>query len=296
MEIPKFHETFMPILEVLSDGKEWQRAELRREVQKRFFSMLSEELLSRKTKSGDPFFLNRIGWGIAYIKQGKFIKSPRRGVVQITKKGLDFLKKGELLTFTELRKDSDYIQHEKDKLDDNKKNHPEINDDMTPGDKIESGITEIEKQVESELLEKLKSVDPYYFEKIILQILHRMGYGEFIETKKSGDGGIDGIINEDQLGLGKIYMQAKRYNENKVREKDIRNFIGAMSGDTTKGVFVTTSDFDDAAIQKAKEAHHTIVLVNGKELASLMYKYNVGIQIQNTYETKEIDEDFFEGS
>jgi restriction system protein len=94
------------------------------------------------------------------------------------------------------------------------------------------------------LLEKLKSLDPFYFEKIILILLNKMGYGEFIETSKTGDGGIDGIINQDKLGLEKIYIQAKRYNENKVREKDIRNFIGAMSGDTTKGVFVTTSERD----------------------------------------------------
>ena len=123
-----------------------------------------------------------------------------------------------------------------------------------------------------------------------------MGYGDFVETKKYGDGGIDGIINQDQLGLEKIFIQAKRYNENKVREKDIRNFIGAMSGDTTKGVFVTTSEFDESAIQKAREAHHTIVLIDGLKLSSLMYEYGVGVQVQNIYEVKQIDEDFFENT
>jgi restriction system protein len=95
-----------------------------------------------------------------------------------------------------------------------------------------------------------------------------MGYGDFIETSKSGDGGIDGIINEDKLGLEKIYTQAKRYNENKVRETDIRNFIGAMSGDTSKGVFITTSTFEDAAIKKAREAHHSIILIDGAKLVN----------------------------
>jgi len=123
-----------------------------------------------------------------------------------------------------------------------------------------------------------------------------MGYGEFIETKKTGDGGIDGIINQDQLGLEKIYIQAKRYSENKVREKDIRNFIGAMSGDTTKGVFVTTSSFDESAQLKAREAHHKIILIDGKKFTDLMYQYGVGVQIKNIYEIKEIDEDFFEDS
>jgi len=95
--------------------------------------------------------------------------------------------------------------------------------------------------------------------------------------------------------LDKIYIQAKRYGENKVREKEIRNFIGAMSGDTSKGVFVTTSDFDKGAIKKAHDAHHTIILIDGNKLVDLMHQYNVGIQIKVTYELKELDEDFFEG-
>ena len=122
-----------------------------------------------------------------------------------------------------------------------------------------------------------------------------MGYGDFIETAKTGDGGIDGIINEDKLGLDKIYIQAKRYGENKVREKDIRNFIGAMSGDTQKGVFVTTSNFDSGAIKKASDAHHTIILIDGIKLVDLMHQYNVGIQIKTVYEVKELDNDFFDG-
>ncbi len=122
-----------------------------------------------------------------------------------------------------------------------------------------------------------------------------MGYGDFIETSKTGDGGIDGIINEDKLGLEKIFIQAKRYGENKIREKDIRNFIGAMSGDTNKGVFVTTSSFHSGAINKAKEAHHSIILIDGSKLVQLMTEYNIGVQVENTFEIKVIDEDFFEG-
>ena len=152
----------------------------------------------------------------------------------------------------------------------------------------------IDVQVKDELLEKLKTIDPFYFERVILILLKKMGYGDFIETSKTGDGGIDGIINEDKLGLDKIYIQAKRYGENKVREKDIRNFIGAMSGDTQKGVFVTTSTFDSAAAKKAHDAHHTIILIDGQKLVDLMYAYNVGIQIKSTYEVKVLDNDFFE--
>ncbi len=98
------------------------------------------------------------------------------------------------------------------------------------------------------------------------------------------------------MGLEKIYIQAKRYKDNKVREKEIRNFIGAMSGDTNKGVFVTTSTFDDLAVKKAHDAHHSIILIDGIKLVELMYKYTVGVQIRNVYEMKEIDEDFFENN
>jgi restriction system protein len=146
------------------------------------------------------------------------------------------------------------------------------------------------------LLERLKEIEPFYFEKVILILLKKMGYGEFIETKKTGDGGIDGIINQDQLGISKIYIQAKRYTENKVREKDIRNFIGAMSGDTTNGVFVTTSTFDDGAVEKAKQAHHKIILIDGFRLTDLMFEFGVGVQTINIYEMKKVDEDFFENS
>ena len=148
--------------------------------------------------------------------------------------------------------------------------------------------------MKDELLEKLKEIDPFYFEKVILILLKKMGYGDFVETAKTGDGGIDGIINEDKLGLDKIYIQAKRYGENKVREKDIRNFIGAMSGDTQKGVFVTTSSFDDGATKKAHDAHHKIILIDGLKLVDLMHQYNVGIQVKAVYEVKELDNDFFE--
>ena len=156
-------------------------------------------------------------------------------------------------------------------------------------------MNKIKKEIRLyKLLEKLKTIDPFYFERVILKLLHKMGYGDFIETSKTGDGGIDGIINEDKLGLDKIYIQAKRYGENKVREKDIRNFIGAMSGDTQKGVFVTTSTFDKGAIKKANDAHHTIILIDGSKLVDLMHQYNVGVQIKMTYEVKELDNDFFD--
>lgn len=224
----------------------------------------------------------------------KLIEQPERAMVKITPKGLEVLKRGSY-TLKELKADPIYLDHQLKKKE--KKQTEESVDDLnnaSPQDLIESGVESIEQSIKSELLERLKDIDPYYFEKVILVLLNRMGFGEMVETRKSGDGGVDGIINQDQLGLDKIFMQAKRYNDNKVREKEIRNFIGAMSGDTSKGVFVTTSEFDAAAVRKASQAHHKIILIDGSKLVDLMHQHNVGVQVKEIYEVKELDEDFFE--
>lgn len=295
-QIPKFHETFIPILKSLEDKAELQREELKRKVIGNFYSDLPQELLNQKISSGGLLIVNRIGWGVSYLKQGKFVEQPRRAFVKITAKGLAALKSGHL-TYAELKNDADYIQEQNNKDKPKKEKQSEVTvKDYSPQDLIEDGFASIKNEIKVELLERLKNIDPFYFEKVILILLKRMGYGEFVETKKTGDGGIDGIINQDQLGISKIYIQAKRYAENKVREKDIRNFIGAMSGDTNNGVFVTTSTFDDAAVAKAREAHHKIILIDGIKLTELMFEFGVGVQTINTYEMKEVDEDFFEAS
>lgn len=293
IEIPKFHETFNPILELLSNGEIIHTRELQKLVIEKYFSKLTEEQLLEKTKSGENLVNNRIAWGKSYLKKGGYIFYPERGSVKITEKGLKQKSELSLKNVVEDSGIANFYSEENSKTNHEKGDLKEIIN-SSPQDLIDIGFSQIEKEVKTDLLEKLKTIDPYYFEKVILILLKKMGYGEFIETSKSGDGGIDGIINEDKLGLDKIYIQAKRFSENKVREKDIRNFIGAMSGDTNKGVFVTTSLFDIGAIEKAKNAHHKIILLDGNKLVDLMYDFNVGIQIKATYEVKQLDEDFFE--
>jgi restriction system protein len=297
MELPKFHESFIPILKTLDTVDSLKGRELALRVRDDFYSDLPQELLNKKTSSGANVLIDRILWAKSYLKMAKFVLYPTRGIVQITEKGRQVLKTGNL-SLDDLNNDQDYLDY-KESVKSEKEDEIVLDtvnvENASPQDLIDSGFSTIELQVKTELLEKLKEIDPYYFEKVILILLKRMGYGDFIETSKSGDGGVDGIINEDKLGLEKIYTQAKRYNDNKVREKDIRNFIGAMSGDTSKGVFRTTSTFDDAAVKKAKEAHHSIILIDGAKLVDLMHEYNVGIQIKTVYEVKELDHDFFEG-
>jgi len=294
MEIPKFDETFIPILEILKNGKIYKTRELIEAVKVKFYSGLSNEQLKQETKSGDLLIDNRIAWGKSYLKKGGYISFPERGYVQITDKGKNH---SATLTVRDLENESslfDFYKHE-NQTNSTDTSTKKIKDDISsPQDLIDEGFNRIERDVKTELLQKLKSIDPYFFEKVVLRLLKKMGYGEFIETSKSNDGGIDGIINEDKLGLDKIYIQAKRFNEGKVREKDIRNFIGAMSGDTNKGVFVTTSEFDEKAIEKARSAHHKIICIDGQKLVTLMHEFNVGIQVKTTYEIKQIDEDFFD--
>ena len=296
MELPKYHEAFIPVLEILNSVKSIKSRELASKVRTTYYSDLPQELLNQKTSSGANVLLDRILWGKSYLKMAKFVSYPKRGLVQITEKGKRRLETGSL-SLHELQNDPDFISY-RESIKNEKENELELNtakvENASPQDLIDSGFSTIETEVKTDLLEKLKEIDPYYFEKVILILLKKMGYGDFIETSKSGDGGIDGIINEDKLGLEKIYTQAKRYNANKVREKDIRNFIGAMSGDTSKGVFITTSTFDDLAIKKAREAHHSIILINGAKLVDLMHQYNVGVQVKTVYEVKELDNDFFE--
>ena len=255
-------------------------------VEQKYYSNLPSELLAQTTKSGDRLIENRIAWGKSYLKKGGLVHYPQRGNVQITEKGKQANK--ENITIENMESDLiGFYRPESKNIDSHLSS-------SSPQDLIDTGIEQIERNVKNELLDKVKLYDPYAFEKVVLILLNKMGYGDFIETSKSRDGGIDGIINEDQLGLEKIYIQAKRFTDNKVRETDIRNFIGAMSGDTTKGIFVTTTEFDENAKKKAKEAHHKIVLINGIMLVDLMYKYGVGVQTKSNYEVKAVDSDFFE--
>lgn len=295
-ELPKYHEIFIPVLEILRGGEMMHVNELQERVMNAYYSNLSDELLSQKIKNGTPTIHNRISWAKTYLKMAKMVSQPSRAMIKITDKGLSALNKGSY-NLEDIKKDNDYIIYNKQKVSNKDSQVTELDlnycEELSPQELIDNGIQRIEDQVKIDLIDKLKTINPYYFEKVVLELFNKMGYGDFEETSKSGDGGIDGIINQDELGLEKIYVQVKRYNDHNVRETEIRNFIGAMSGDTQKGIFVTTSSFDNKAIQKTRDAHHTIILIDGLQLVDLMYKFGVGVQVKNTYYTKAIDEDYF---
>ena len=295
MPIPKFDETMLPILQALQDEKILTIHELSDILQQDYFQ-LTEEEKAEKVSSGYSRFFDRVNWGKTYLKKAGLVHQPERGNIQITKQGLTVLSSHpNAITVDLLKQYPSFIAFMA-----GGKNKDEIGaavaDKFSPQDMIDIGFRDITDTLRSDLLEKLQGTNPYYFEKVVLLLFQKMGYGDFQETPKSGDGGIDGIISQDKLGLEKIYIQAKRYADNNVvREPAIRNFIGAMSGDVSKGIFVTTSTFDAAAKQKAKDAHnHKIILIDSEQLTDLMIRYSVGVQIQTTYDVKEIDNDFFE--
>ncbi len=297
VELPKYHETFKPILEVLSAKGPLHYKKLGTHVRDKYYSSLPKNLLEETVPStGDNKLLDRIYWGRSHLKLGKFVEYPKRGTVKITDKGMNVLTTGNL-TLQDLRKDPDYVAHmthRKSVRTEKSKSKYENIEDYPPPELIDFAFLKIKEKVTTELLEELRAVDPPHdLQKIVLILLKRMGYGDPVETKKSRDRGIDGIINEDKLGFEKIYIQTKRYKEeNEVREGDIRNFIGAIT--PNNGVFVTTSRFDRHAKETADNYRPKMILIDGEKLADLMYEYDVGVKTSKSYEIKDIDSDFFD--
>lgn len=297
--LPKFHETFIPILKVLSDGKVYHYKDLVRKVRDEFYSDLPSNISDQVyDTTGLNVLSNRIGWGFRYLKQGKIVIYPRRGHVQITDKGKSILKKGSY-TLQELKQDKDWIEHEMAK---EKKKSQKLLEDIqveknqsTPDELISQATSEIESEVQSQILDEIQKISYQAFEVLVVKLLVAMGYGteEFsINTSYTNDGGIDGIIQADELGFEKIYVQAKKYTGN-IGRPDIQKFVGAMTG-TQKGVFITTSDFAKSVQEYISTRPESIMLINGQELVELMYKYSQGVSIKSTIEIKSLDSDFWE--
>jgi len=215
-------------------------------------------------------------------------------MTEITAKGKWILEENKTLSLNDVDNNSDYLSFYKEE---NK--IPQENLQLasaSPQDLIDTWVITIENEVKLDLLERLLKIDPYYFEKVILRLLNKMWYGDMIETSKSGDEGIDGMINEDKLWLDVIYIQAKR-RQWQVSRPEVQKFVWALAGKKAKKwVFVTTSKFSSDAKSYASQMEMKIILIDWEKLVDLMHQYGVGVQVKNTYEIKEIDEDFFESN
>jgi restriction system protein len=243
---------------------------------------------------------NRTAWAKTYLLKAGLLSSPKRGNAVITEKGravlaekpdhvnVAFLERfPEFLEFRAIKKEEDSdIQGAK---------APDATDESTPDELMDSGYKSIHANLAQDLLDRLRDVDPYYFENIVGILLTAMGYGRFEPTPASGDDGIDGIVYQDKLGLDKIFFQSKRYKEsNTVPAMAVRDFVGTLElHGINKGIFITTSRFPKDTNDILKKTQKSIILVDGPRLASLMIEHDVGVSIEKKYLIKRIDSDFF---
>ena len=294
MGIPKFNELFNDILDLLSDKQEYRTRDVKEILSKKLD--LTEEERQQLIPSGtEPIIKNRIGWSLTSLKKAGYVESKKWGSVNITELGLKEHKNNPNITIEDLMKIPSYQEY----LNGSSKEIIEEGE-STPEEEIEAAFAQINKKLAGELLENILNNDPIFFERLVLDLLFKMGYGDFREnagetTSATNDGGIDGIISQDRLGLDKIAIQAKRYSENVIGRPVLQNFAGALLGmGLTKGVFITTSTFTKGAIEYANnQANLTIILIDGDKLADLMIEYNVGNFTSHTYEIKRIDSDYF---
>ena len=300
MPIPDFQSCMLPLLIAISDGKEHEYKLVKKDIV--LFFKISEDELRLKIPSNRAYlFDNRLGWANTYLKKAGLVISERRGHLQITKDGQNLLaKKPNGIKISDLKKFDKFKEFHtaKDKIDETEEL---ISDVMikSPEEIIDSAFETIKHDLASDLLSTIKGCPPLFFENMVIDLLLKMGYGGSRKEAgsaigKSGDGGIDGIINEDKLGLDSIYIQAKRW-ENTVPVKEIRDFAGSLlSKKARKGIFLTTSDFPKSAYEFVNSIEPKIILIDGIKLASLMLENNVGVSTKDIYEIKSIDSDYFE--
>lgn len=295
--VPTFEKFLYPFLVSLKDG-ELSINEMREKITDYF--NLSEEDLQVRTKSGRLTQVNdRIGWARQYFRRALLIDIPKNGTYCLTQRGKDFLKKHpKSITIDDLMEIPEYAAYNVSHKPFSGNASVVEEEVLTPDAQLEQVYKNYQKNTAAEILDKVMTLSPNMFERLVVDLLVSMGYGDKDSaqvTQYSHDGGIDGIIYEDKLGLDKIYIQAKRWT-NSVGSPDVQQFSGALAGKkATKGIFITTSTFTSGAIKFAETvSNQKIILIDGERLSLLMFQYNIGVHTENVYITKRIDNDYFE--
>ncbi|GAB3495317.1 restriction endonuclease [Spirosoma knui] len=304
MPIPDYQSAMLPLLKAVADGREYKFNDLVETLSDQF--KLTEEEKNELLPSGQTFlFGNRIGWARTYLKKAGLLDSPRRAVIIITDRGKEVLHKNpaeinvkflkqfpEFVEFQTPKKDEFVVEPLSTMIDESSQ--------QTPEETLEGSYQRIRKTLAQDLLNKVISLPPAFFERLVVELLVKMGYGGSIADAgkaigKSGDEGIDGTIKEDKLGLDIIYIQAKRWAPgNVVGRPELHKFVGALAGQgAKKGVFITTSSFSKDALEYVPRNETKIALIDGEQLAQLMIDYNLGVTLQQTYEIKRMDNDYF---
>jgi restriction system protein len=301
MTIPDYQTVMLPLLRLASDEQEHSVREAIEKLADQF--ELSEQERKELLPSGrQATFDNRVGWARTYMKKAGLLESKRRGYFKITGRGLEVLQKGpQAINVKFLEQYPEFIEFRtKRTTTDKPTTSEETQEDktQTPEEAIEAAYQAIRNNLASDLIQQIMECSPSFFERMVVDLLVKMGYGGTRTEAgqavgRSGDEGIDGIINEDRLGLDVIYIQAKRW-EGPVGRPEIQKFVGALQGQRAKkGVFITTSSFSKQAVDYASMIESNVVLINGETLAKLMIDNNVGVSPVAAYEIRRVDSDYF---
>ena len=300
MTIPDYQSIMLPLLELTADGSEHSL----REAIESLSSQLgvSEDERRELLPSGrQPTFDNRVGWARTYMKKAGLLESTRRGYFRITKRGLDVLDQQPAQIDTAyLRQFPEFVEFQTPKQRDKEEIQLKLDESTTPEEEIESAYQKLRDDLSTELLEMVKGSSAAFFEQLVVDLLVAMGYGGTRKDAgqaigRSGDGGIDGIIKEDRLGLDIVYLQAKKWDST-VGRPEIQKFAGALQGQRARrGVFITTSTFTTGAQEYVSRIDSKIVLIDGETLAQLMLDFDLGVTTVATYRLKRIDSDYFTG-
>lgn len=298
--MPTWEGFTAPVLAVMSDGVTRPLRQLRRDVEDAVG--LTAEQRSELLGSGQSRSDNRIGWAVSFLHRVDALHRPSRGQYVITQLGRDLLQRHpDGITETDLKacaKPNDKWWLPAASSGATSAVVEDLSSSLDPTEQVEEGITRIHREVAAELLSRLVEQEPTFFEDAVVKLLLAMGYGGVggrgVTTALTNDGGIDGVIDQDVLGLSKVYVQAKRYSPGiSVQRPEVQGFVGALSGKADGGVFITTSRFSSGAIEWISTVPARIILIDGQRLAELMIEYGVGVQSQRSYRVVEIDEDFF---
>lgn len=300
MPIPQFHKFMLPVLQILSDEKIRTMPEIKKETVLKM--NLSQEDLTEMIPSGRKTrFDDRVEWAKTYLKKAGLVELPERGKVRITDAGKNTLNENLTdITLAYLAKFDGFSEFRTGTGTDQKQIADTVDNELhsTPEESLEFGYQEIRNKLADELLNTVKTCSPKFFEHLVIDLLVKMGYGGNLKDAgsvigQSGDGGVDGIIKEDKLGLDAIYVQAKRWDST-VGRPVVQAFVGALHGKRAKkGIMITTGTFSSEAKDYVQNIDSKIVLIDGRELTELMIDNNLGVSIISTYEIKRIDSDYF---
>lgn len=302
MPIPDFQTAMRPLMESVSDGKEHSMAEVLDRLAK-YFGLTAEERKLLLPSGQQAVFTNRVAWAKTHLRMAGLIEPTARGVFRITQRGNQVLQASlgrfDLRILQQQPGYNEARGRKKEKANIIPNQYPNKADpEQTPEELMEESFQTLRDNLGREILAKLESASPTFFERLVVELLVRMGYGGTRKDAgqaigRSGDEGIDGIIKEDRLGLDTIYIQAKKWQQT-VGRPEIQKFAGALQGfRAKKGIFITTSDFSKEAVEYSSRIDSKIVLLDGEQLWNLMLDFGIGVSTTATYEVRRLDNDYF---